>query len=968
VDHIVNGLGLSNVPGLHKYFYHQDIDSLPLRVNKSLHAMDIHPHSIYIIDNKPIILFFEANADYKKVFKQCWNFSEAPIIIIEDNNSFEVYNGFEFILENGELLLEKLKKDDLNYISLLSGRYLQSIKSFQDKTNRLDKKLLDNIRNAREELLKNGLLKEIANGLLGRIIFIRYLIDRKIMLNFDGQKKLLTNDDLKKILMDKNQTYKLFKYLKSSNGFNGDWFPIIEDATRNVYEENLVTDEHLQTLRDLISGTEIKTRQQSLFDFYDFSIIPIEFISNVYESFIGEDEQSKNGAYYTPTFLVDYILKHTVDEYFKKNPQEYNCKVLDPACGSGIFLVETLRKLIKQFEKVKKRKIEPSEIVKLVEDNIFAIDKDRNAVLISVFSIYLTMLDYQDPKDIEQFVFPYLLKSSKNSSPNFFEDDFFDTEADFNQILQKNNLNFIIGNPPYGRGIAKNNSFVKKYIQHNNIMIGNQDIVQPFMVRVNDILSSSTKISLIVTSKVLYNLQSSEFRKKSFVSQFKINHIMELSSVMKDIFENATVPISILFYEKSTKEEIDKNNIDYISLKPSPFFDNLKMFLIAKSDYKKVNQKKLLDHDYLWKILVYGSFLDFNLITRLKTLRTIDSYIKTKNIGITVGNKKHPVPIEYLDLPYIRSADFKPFYIDSSSTIKWEDNYAERIRNKEVFKAPSLLILKGINLNLNVKTGILKQDSIFTGSITAVKCNSEDTLYGIMGFLNSSFFKYFIMQTGSSIGVERPQVHNPEKFALPYIENSSIIQSARQLEKCAEEEFFDNNATFNQLKNNLDTQILDALKLTDVELSLINYSNEITLPWIMHKQYNIVFQKLSFMSPLLIDYANIFIEYFSIIYSKSSQYFSANIIYSEYAIAIKFQVSHQEFSQKITWTKNARIEKFVQLANSQPLETLFIQKDIKGFEDDGFYVIKPNEYKNWHKAIGYLDLNEFQNALLRSKV
>jgi hypothetical protein len=87
-------------------------------------------------------------------------------------------------------------------------------------------------------------------------------------------------------------------------------------------------------------------------------------------------------------------------------------------------LVEAFRKLVTQFEKVTGRRIEQKEIVKIAEDNIFGIDKDKNAVQISVFSLYLTMLDYQNPKDIEQFRFPYLLKSEKNSNANFFESDF----------------------------------------------------------------------------------------------------------------------------------------------------------------------------------------------------------------------------------------------------------------------------------------------------------------------------------------------------------------------------------------------------------------------------------------------------------------------------------------------------------------------------------------------------------------
>ena len=64
--------------------------------------------------------------------------------------------------------------------------------------------------------------------------------------------------------------------------------------------------------------------------------------------------------------------------------------------------------------------------------------------------------------------------------------------------------------------------------------------------------------------------------------------------------------------------------------------------------------------------------------------------------------------------------------------------------------------------------------------------------------------------------------------------------------------------------------------------------------------------------------------------------------------------------------KESNIDNFFKLTNGQPLANLFIQKDIKGFESDGYYVIKPNEYKNWHKAIGYLDFYEFEKAILKA--
>jgi len=942
------------------YEYCGDIPSLPQRLNRSLQV--INPRALFILNDKPIILFFNKSVDSEVVFKQCWNFSEAPIIIIENEVDFDIYNGFDYILENGQFLLTQInQKGNLNYLSLVSGKYFENSQNIFDKTARkVDRKLLENIKEARGKLLKINLEKhiDIANALLGRIIFIRYLIDRKVSLNFENNHKPLTNDDLQEILTSKIRTYNLFEYLKSQDGFNGDWFPIEEE------EEKLVNEKHLIILKNLISGFDFKNNQGSLFDIYDFSIIPIEFISNVYESFIGEENQKRSGAYYTPTFLVDYILKYTVDEYFKNNPTEYNCKVLDPACGSGIFLVETLRKLVSQYEKVTLQPITPEQIVHLVKDNIYGIDYNKNALQISVFSLYLAMLDYQKPSNIEKFTFPYLLKSEKNKNSNFFENDFFDTNAEFNEVLKEENLDFIIGNPPYGKSTIEKNSLADRYIKSHKIDIANRDIVQPFMIRVKDLLGDNTKISFIITSKVFYNLQTKEFRTKHFFNQFKVNHILELSSVRKEIFENANVPVSILFYEYSTKEEVLKNSINYISMKPSPYFAKFKTLVLSKNDFKKVSQAKLLEYDYLWRILVYGSYLDFNFIKRLKLLSTIDSRINFSAQGVIVGNQQESVP-EYLGLPYIQAQQFKPFYIEDSPLL-WKKEFIERKRTKEVFKAPSLLISQGIDARLNLKVGILQKDSIFTSTISSIKTTNKDTLYEVMGLLKSSFFKYFIFNTASSLGIEREKLLDCEKFSLPYsTHNSEIIQLTKNLESYSSNDFAQYDKEFDNLKDKLNQSVLNAFSLTAQEKVLVDYANYIMLPWIMQKKYEVAFKSLEYEDTIIEKYIDVFVQHYSKIYKKMNKYFQAEVLWDNYAIGIYFKITNQEPQSTIIWKKEKNIQNFL-LSAGKTLENLFIQKDIKGFEPDGFYVVKPNEYKNWHEAIGYLDFYEFQDAILKA--
>lgn len=91
----------------------------------------------------------------------------------------------------------------------------------------------------------------------------------------------------------------------------------------------------------LTAKEEMKTGQLCLFPFYDFNIIPIELISNIYEILLGKEKQDRDKAFYTPEYLVDYIVNRTVGRcLFNEN----ECKVLDPSCGSGIFLVKSASK------------------------------------------------------------------------------------------------------------------------------------------------------------------------------------------------------------------------------------------------------------------------------------------------------------------------------------------------------------------------------------------------------------------------------------------------------------------------------------------------------------------------------------------------------------------------------------------------------------------------------------------------
>jgi hypothetical protein len=1003
---IFERLGMNDQNGLFLTAKENWKSMLPARIVGLLLKDKLRPEAFFCIDNKPIVLFYNSPKNKDGLFKAIWNFNESPVVIINEPDTVGIFNGLSYLKEEKTLakLEDESKLNVFSYFKLVTGKTWQDYENKFKYQNRVDYKLLENIRAARDILVNDYEIdSSLSNALIGKCIFIRYLIDRHVRIKFDGTLREWKNDEFCSLLSNKTRTIRFLNYLKDQ--FNGEAF-LLEDS--NLKE---IPGEAFGVLSRLMQGTEIATGQMSLFDIYDFSIIPVEFISNVYEHFIGEENQAKKGAYYTPVFLVDYILTETVEKYFDGNPEEYNCKVLDPACGSGIFLVEALRRMIEHYKDINKitstrTKSFKDILRKITEENIYGIDQDENAINVAVFSIYLALLDYQDPKDIENFKFPKLINK------NFFTNDFFDLDADFNNIIKTINFNFILGNPPWKRGSDKNALFMK-YIKARKkresseangkpqATISNNEIAQAFLLRTSDFSTTQTRCALIVTSKTFYNLNGKDFRKYLLHNYF-IDKFFELAPVRREVFDRSNdpsiAPAAILFFHYAHGDATDKNVIKHIALKPNRFFSLFKIFMLQRNDYKQVIQYRLIKHDWLWKTLVYGSYIDFNFIKRLKDdYTTIDKIIYNENKFLVKqglkkkdGDKK--INIEQLvDWAFLDKdkKELKQFYIAPCHE-KWKIStvgYIYRENNSvvaDVFTPPSLLVSDAVNNKYQSITALSLSKLVFTDKTTSIKAYSKkdiNCLRILSGLLNLNLFAYYILQTGSNIGIEREQVHDKEKFSFPYLNNPTIAQYVEKIESISKKLFNKKQTAITptqtledekkKLIEDLNDEILSSFDLDEQERVLVDYAVNITIPLIMkHKGYEKeLFQPLKIEDPFLTNYAEVFLNRFRNSFERRNKKFTLQILHSNYIIGMFFRVTNKANNKEpISWEKtseNNLLQKLSSLGYQKITESLFIQKDVRGFEKDGFYVIKPNEKKLWHKAIAYLDAEEFADAMLR---
>lgn len=987
--------------------------SFPSRVYRLLERNEILSSlkAFFFYDNKPLILFFEKPANPKALHKAIWNFNESPIVIVVSEVNVDIYNGFA--IDKNTSFLKSLggieKLSDFTYFELVTGKSWEKYHKDLAYSNRVDYHLLANITATQDKLCDDfGLERNLVNALIGKIIFIRYLIDRQVRVNLKGNKVCMTNEDLCNLLKSKDGVWSFLKTLQSKErGFNGDMFKLSEEQFDKIPQEAL------NVIIRLLHGDDMATGQMSLFQLYDFSILPVEFISNVYERFIGSENQKKQSAYYTPTFLVDYIVEETVGKKLGKDDNNVDCKILDPACGSGIFLVESLRRIIDKYIKVNnlsRKELNTKQyqdaLKKLAKDNLFGIDSDLSAIQVAIFSVYLTLLDYQEPADIEEFKFPTML------GENFICADTFDPDNDELKSLinRKIPYDYILGNPPWNRGKVENEEngkrkknlyqiYVEKRQKAEKVenIVCNNEIAQAFVVRTMDFAGPETKMALIITSKALYNIKSRGFR-KYILDNLYIDRVFEMASERKEIFNNsmgdAVAPPCILFYRHAQKRNTDSNRIEHISLKPSRLFRLFRLFGLTKNDIQYIQQNRLKADDRLWKILVYGSYLDYNFIERLDTYVSIQQklqslkYFTKQGIKEKDGLKKCDVS-ELLGWNYIKTEYVNRGFLLYDENSKWEKAnvgyvYRDKEKNvvKEIYKAPILLIRGGTGNDLKAVSAISHIDGVYKSSITGVHVYSNDAaniLRKISSILNSSFFAYYNIMTFASSGIEREETHDEERFVVPYCDNNAISENAAILEGLLAEKassYFDrslpNTKEIDGLYRKIDALISEGFDCNQEEMDLIDYANTITIPLIIQHDIESVTRPIQRGEVILEEYAQVFLDKFGEGFNRNGHRFVAEIAYDSHYIGIFFKViDEKDFVKDIVEKSNSGgddlLPVVISLSSKKITDRLFVQKDVRDFEKDGFYIFKPNERRLWHRAIAYKDADSFADAMLKAK-
>ena len=695
---------------------------------------------------------------------------------------------------------------------------------FRDSLNRSDRALIRDLKTVRQQLTavttrsKSPELRHL-HSLIGRAIFIRYLEDREILLpayfeKIAARRKRWTQileqppstpaldprfAELRflRVMQDKEFTYAIFEAL--AQDFNGDIFPIDDD------ERDCIQQKHLDRLRGFLIGST--SDQESLFFFaYRFDVIPIELISTIYEEFYNErtGKGRNQGSHYTPPTLVEYVLEQTLTpEVLASKP-----RVIDPACGSGIFLVESFRRMVRHLcAQQNGRRVSPPQLRKLLRDQIAGIDINEEAVRVAAFSLYLAYLHYQEPREInDERRLPFLKwvpseerQRREQSMPgaqffdvllhaNSFEVVNCKHSAQVTRRFGEACASVVVGNPPWGKPKRtdpdgqKAMEAVEAWCNpRKGRPLGGGELSQAFIHLTGAILKEGGRAGLLVSSGVLFkhHKNSREFR-RVWLQSVRLEHIVNFAHVRHVFFSgtqhnsNSISPFISVVFEKTARVPPD-SRFQYWSAKRTAVVENVRSVVLNRGDMNWLSQQSCLEYEKLWKIYWWGGHQDEVLvraIERFPALRDLPKHHAgvqfSSGRGFDESNRTYSADWleKYLELP---SHEFHAFGPISTNRLVSVPARVARRGFEDVYKGRRLLIARGIRAGGRLRARFETKKYCFRNSIHGIRFKGLETWQEavITAVFWSSLARYYYFVTSGSWGLWHDEIHLENVEEMP---------------------------------------------------------------------------------------------------------------------------------------------------------------------------------------------------------
>lgn len=765
--------------------------------------------AVFCVQGVPTVAILSADhydrASVVDLHGALWNQGLASILLVVAGDTLRVFSlartplkcsgeAFErrCLIETLSITVEALRFQNIIY-GAESGRLWRDHGDFFKPKERIDQVLLDNLNAAHALLLTEGLSSDSAQALLIQAMFIAYLEDRQIVTPayFEAVSENSSKSFLEMLASNRVEAFKaLFQTLRAD--FNGDLF-----VAPCSFETDTAAPEigaaHMAILARFRSGREeIARAGQQRFWGYDFRYIPIELISAVYDRFLGEREEERRakGAYYTPMFLADTVVSQVWD--LLSDHIRTEGRFLDPACGSGVFLVRSFQRLCEHWRLIYRSREIPWETLRGLLGRIHGWDLNGGAVRVAVFSLYVALLEEVSPRDISKLITRGKILPELWGT-NLVCRDFFDVPPETQRF------EVIIGNPPWTSRRGPKRSSVRWSKETGHPMPGGEDAWAFTWKALAHIADQGIIAFLLPSMGFLHNhAQNTVHARDAFFKKSRVRRVINFADLRFQLFEKAHRPTALIIYSRTSKDDfpyvfdywapkadlnlrikrvINLSNADRVMLNVVSVFENSLIF--KQRLWMREPDAKLFG--YLARLPKIGAFVtDYGSLSR-KGEKPIDQWVIGQGYQPYTGTEEEdeddqPIRSTYVGtLPNLPVRGFTRLF-QSSRDLTPAPSTKIRRRGFELgFEGNRVLIPRGVEKN-RLRAAYCTDPLTFEDIIQAVIVpkGGEERAKLMAALLNSRVAIWYAFHGTASFGSDRPEVKQADLRRLPFPEPSDL--------------------------------------------------------------------------------------------------------------------------------------------------------------------------------------------------
>ena len=470
------------------------------------------------------------------------------------------------------------------------------------------KRLIDAVKGLNDDLNKQGILpKRLRRKLLILSLLIAYLEERGVFIQGYFARFRHGATKFFEVLADGDALVTLLSDLEER--FNGNVFTLSIADRRALHGNG-----QLKDFARLVEGRQELDGQITLWKLYSFKDRPVELISHIYQNFVSDTDSSV----YTPPFLVRLMLDEAMTSERLDRLQERGEVILDPACGSGVFLVEAYKRLVLHWRSRNDWKRPSKLVVKTLLNRIRGIDLDEGAVELAAFSLCLALCDALEPETIRASIrlFPRLAGSTIHHGCFFRAKE---------RGLVKEPIGIITGNPPFTSKLqtpAAKRSYERYKAEYE--ALPDKQVAYLFLFESMEMVAPRGVLSMLQQYNFLYNHQSLAFR-KTFLKRWDVREVLDFISV-RGLFKVGKADTKVIVLVTEAAVAPANRRILHATFRRNGRTQAEQGFDIDYYDLHWLPRDLVLKNDGVWRSDLLGGGRVLSLIDRLRALPTLSEF------------------------------------------------------------------------------------------------------------------------------------------------------------------------------------------------------------------------------------------------------------------------------------------------------------------------------------------------------